>query len=270
MMSPSTRLTKFAPVKVVIFAGGKGTRLSEESELRPKPMIEIGGYPILWHIMKMYSAQGFNEFVICLGYKGYQIKEYFINYFMHHSDISIDLKENQTKVHSSHSENFKVSLVNTGEDTLTAGRLKRVQEYVGDQDFMLTYGDGLADIDLKELLKYHNEQAKICTMTAIQSGSRFGIMDLDESNLVQQFIEKPKDDGTWINGGFFVIKPGVFRYLKDDADSTMWEDQPLEDLSKDSELVAYKHRGFWKCMDTIRDLNEMKLLWAGDPRWKQW
>ena len=257
-------------MKVVIFAGGKGTRISEESYLRPKPMIEIGGHPILWHILKIYTAQGVNEFIICLGYKGAMIKEYFINYFMYNSDLTIDLADNSVDVHSSKSEKFKVTLVDTGLETLTAGRLKRVHKYIGDEDFMLTYGDGVADVDVKKLIKFHQEQNKVCTMTAIQSGSRFGIMDLDDNDRVKDFIEKPKDEGTWINGGYFVMKPAVFNYLHDDADQMMWENQPLEDLARDGELVAYKHTGFWKCMDTLRDKNDLEKLWNTDPKWKLW
>ncbi len=257
-------------MKVVIFAGGKGTRISEESHLKPKPMIEIGGKPILWHIMKIYTAFGFNDFVICLGYKGSMIKNYFINYFMYNSDITIDVKNDDTQVHASKSEDFKVTLVDTGLDTMTAGRLKRVQNYIGNEDFMLTYGDGVADLDIKNLVKYHKEKNKVCTMTAIQPGSRFGIMDMDENNMVHAFIEKPKEDGTWINGGFFVLKPEVFKYLKNDADDVMWEAQPLEDLAKDKQLVAYKHTGFWKCMDTLRDTIELERMWHDKPKWKIW
>ncbi len=233
-------------------------------------MIEIGGYPILWHIMKIYAAQGVNEFVICLGYKGYMIKEYFINYFMHHSDMTVDLKNNNVEVHSSNSENIKVTLADTGLETLTAGRLKRIQKYIGDEDFMLTYGDGVANVDIQALLAYHREQGKICTMTAIQSGSRFGIMDLNEHNEVKDFIEKPKDEGTWINGGYFVLKPQVFNYLHSDADLIMWENQPLEDLARDGELMAYKHNDFWKCMDTLRDKNDLEKMWNSNPKWKVW
>jgi len=233
-------------------------------------MIEIGGYPILWHIMKIYAAQGINEFVVCLGYKGYMIKEYFINYFMHHSDMTVDLNNNDLEIHRSNSENIRVTLADTGLETLTAGRLKRVQKYVGDSDFMLTYGDGVANVDVQKLLAYHNKKGKICTMTAIQSGSRFGIMDLNDQNEVSDFIEKPKDEGTWINGGYFVLKPKVFDYLHADADSMMWENQPLEDLAKDGELVAYKHTGFWKCMDTLRDKNDLEKMWQDEPKWKMW
>jgi len=257
-------------MKVVLFAGGKGTRISEESHLKPKPMVEIGGKPILWHIMKIYSAFGHNEFVICLGYKGYVIKEYFMNYFLHNSDITIDLQNNSVSVHDTKSENFKVTLVETGLETMTAGRLKRVQQYVGNEDFMLTYGDGVARIDINKLVEFHKQKNKIVTMTAIQPGSRFGIMELDANDDVTAFKEKPSDDGAWINGGFFVMKPDVFKYLKDDADDVMWERQPLDDLAKDGELTAYRHNGFWKCMDTLRDSIDLNTMWEENPEWKMW
>ncbi len=257
-------------MKVVIFAGGKGTRISEESHLKPKPMIEIGGKPILWHIMKIYSAYGHKEFIICLGYKGYVIKEYFMNYFLHNADITIDLENNSTEVHGSRSEKFKVTLVETGLETMTAGRLKRVQQYVGQEDFMLTYGDGVARVDLDQLLHFHNQHGKLATMTAIQPGSRFGVMDLEADGRVSAFREKPQDDGVWINGGFFILKPQVFDYLQDDADEVMWERQPLDDLSRNNQLMAYRHQGFWKCMDTMRDNIELNELWEGHPEWKVW
>ena len=257
-------------MKVVIFAGGMGTRISEESHLKPKPMLEIGGKPILWHIMKSYSAFGHKEFVICLGYKGHMIKEYFMNYFSYNADLSVDLKDNKVEIHSSKSEDLVVTMVDTGLETMTAGRLKRVQKYVENEDFMLTYGDGVSDIDINQLVSYHNEKGKVCTITAIQPGSRFGIMEIDDDGNVADFIEKPKADGSWINGGFFVLKPQIFKYLKDDADQTMWERQPLEQLAKDQQIVAYKHKGFWKCMDTIRDKDELEHLWQTDPKWKVW
>jgi glucose-1-phosphate cytidylyltransferase len=257
-------------MKVVIFAGGKGTRISEESHLKPKPMVEIGGKPILWHIMKIYSAYGHNEFIICLGYKGYVIKEYFMNYFLHNSDLTIDLKNNSVEVHDSKAENFKVTLVDTGLETMTAGRLKRIQKYIGNEDFMLTYGDGVARINIDDLVAYHKSKNKIATMTAILPGSRFGIMELDDHDNVKAFHEKPSDDGSWINGGFFVLKPEVFNYLHEDADDIMWERQPLEDLSKDGELTAYRHTGFWKCMDTLRDSIDLNSMWEEDPKWRMW
>lgn len=257
-------------MKVVIFAGGKGTRISEESHLKPKPMIEVGGKPILWHIMKIYEAFGHDEFIVCLGYKGYAIKEYFLNYFTHNADVTIDLANNQVEVHKSKSESFKVSLVETGLDTMTAGRLKRVESYVKGEEFMLTYGDGVSDLDMKKQLEFHRAHGKICTMTIVQPGSRFGLIDLDENNHVKSFMEKPKDDGAWINAGFFILKPEVFNYLHEDADAIMWERQPLEDLTRDGELVAYKHAGFWKCMDTLRDNMDLNAMWEDKPKWKIW
>jgi len=257
-------------MKVVIFAGGKGTRISEESHLRPKPMIEIGGKPILWHIMKMYESYGHKEFIVCLGYKGYMIKEYFLNYYYHNADVTVDLESNQVKVHKNKSESFTVTLVDTGLETMTAGRLKQVEPYIGNEEFMLTYGDGVCDIDMEDELKFHHAHGKICTMSIVQPGSRFGVIDLDENNVVQKFVEKPKEDGAWINGGFFILKPEVFKYLHDDADDIMWERQPLEDIAKDGELVAYKHDGFWKCMDTLRDNKDLNSLWEQQPKWRNW
>ena len=259
-------------MKVVIFAGGKGTRISEESHLRPKPMIEVGGKPILWHIMKSYAEYGHNEFIICLGYKGYMIKEYFLNYHFHNADVTVDLSDNSVEVHKSKSENFKVTLVDTGLETMTAGRLKRIEPSIDkNEDFMLTYGDGVADIDLDKELSFHKNHGKICTMAIVQPGSRFGVLDMDENNVVRNFIEKPKEDGAWINGGFFILKPEVFQYLKDyDADPIMWEAKPLDDLTKTGELVAYKHHGFWKCMDTMRDNHDLNKMWDDKPKWKNW
>lgn len=257
-------------MKVVIFAGGKGTRISEESHLRPKPMIEIGGKPILWHIMKMYESYGHKEFIVCLGYKGYMIKEYFLNYYYHNADVTVDLESNQVKVHKSKSESFSVTLVDTGLETMTAGRLKQVEPYIGNEEFMLTYGDGVCDINMDDELKFHHSHGKICTMSIVQPGSRFGVIDLDENNVVQKFVEKPKEDGAWINGGFFILKPEVFKYLHDDANDIMWERQPLEDIAKDGELVAYKHDGFWKCMDTLRDNKDLNALWEQKPKWRNW
>jgi glucose-1-phosphate cytidylyltransferase len=257
-------------MKVVIFAGGKGTRISEESYLRPKPMIEVGGKPILWHIMKNYASWGHNEFIICLGYKGYMIKEYFLNYFMHSSDVTVDLANNKVDVHESNAEPMKVTLVDTGLETMTAGRLKRVEKYVGNEEFMLTYGDGVANIDMQKEIDFHRQHGRMCTMSIVQPGSRFGMIDLDSDSIVKQFVEKPKEDGAWINGGFFILKPDVFKYLHDDADDIMWERQPLEDLTKDGQLAAFKHYGFWKCMDTLRDNQELNKLWDTDPKWKNW
>lgn len=257
-------------MKVVIFAGGKGTRISEESHLKPKPMIEIGGKPILWHIMKMYESYGHKEFIVCLGYKGYMIKEYFLNYYYHNADVTVDLESNQVKVHKNKSESFTVTLVDTGLETMTAGRLKQVEPYIGNEEFMLTYGDGVCDIDMDAELKYHHSHGKICTMSIVQPGSRFGVIELDDNNVVQKFVEKPKEDGAWINGGFFILKPEVFKYLHNDADEIMWERQPLEDLANDGELVSYKHNGFWKCMDTLRDNQVLNTLWDEGPKWRNW
>ena len=258
-------------MKVVLFAGGLGTRISEETEVRPKPMVEIGGKPILWHIMKMYSHYGFNEFIICLGYKGYVIKEYFMNYFLHNSDIRIDLGNNNMEVLGTRSDAFKVTLVETGLNTKTAGRLQQVIKYIGNEDFMLTYGDGVADVNLKELVEFHKKNNKIATVTSVQPDARFGGMDIAANGVVNSFREKSKADAQWINGGFFVLKPEVFNYLKNDMSGVMWEDGPLEKLTSDNQMVAYKHRGFWKCMDALRDKIELNELWeANNAPWKTW
>lgn len=258
-------------MKVVIFAGGLGTRLAEETDARPKPMVEIGGKPILWHIMKIYSHYGFDDFIICLGYKGYIIKEYFMNYFLHNSDISIDLGNNSMQVLGSKSEAFKVTLLDTGLHTKTAGRLKQVKKYVGQEDFMLTYGDGVADIDIGALLEFHRSHSKIATVTAVQLDARFGGMELIENGEVVSFREKAKDEGKWINAGFFVLSPAVFEYLDHDVSKVMWEDAPLEQLTRDDELVAYRHHGFWKCMDALRDKLELEALWQNNKaKWKLW
>lgn len=258
-------------MKVVIFAGGLGTRISEETDVRPKPMVEIGGKPILWHIMKMYSHYGYNDFIVCLGYKGYVIKEYFMNYFLHNSDITIDLANNKMEVHGTKSDNFKVTLVDTGLTTKTAGRLQQVKSYIGNEDFMLTYGDGVSDVNIEELVNYHKQQNKIATVTAISMMSRFGGMDLLDNNQVNTFKEKSKDESKWINGGFFVLKNEVFNYLNGDLSETMWEDKPLEELANNKELVAFKHRGFWKCMDALRDKIELEELWKNNiAEWKKW
>lgn len=257
-------------MKVVLFAGGRGTRISEESSLRPKPMIEIGGKPLLWHIMKIYAAYGHTEFVICLGYRGWMIKEYFVNYFMHNADVTVDLSNNSLEVHQTFAEPFKISLIDTGLDTMTAGRLKRVLPYVGNETFMLTYGDGVADVNIDELVKFHKSTGKICTMTAIQATSRFGVIKMEDNGNIQSFEEKPEDSGTWINGGFFVIEPEIAKYLHNDADSMMWERQPMDDLARDGQIAAYRHHEFWKCMDTLRDKEELEYLWHNDPLWKKW
>ena len=258
-------------MKVVIFAGGLGTRISEETEARPKPMVEIGGKPILWHIMKIYEHQGFDEFIICLGYKGYMIKEYFMNYYLHNSDVTIEVNKNKVDVHYTHTESFKVTLIDTGLHTKTAGRLKRVQKYIGNEDFMLTYGDGVSNIDLSALLTFHQTHNKAVTVTAIQPEARFGGMELNEQNEVINFREKPKGDGKWINGGFFVLRTSVFKYLENPMDEVMWEDEPLESLARDGQLVAYKHHGFWKCMDALRDKIQLENIWqTGKAEWKIW
>jgi len=247
-------------MKVVIFAGGLGTRISEETDTRPKPMVEIGGKPVLWHIMKIYSHYGFNDFIICLGYKGYVIKEYFMHYFLHNSDITIDVANNKMEMHGSTTEAFKVTLVETGADTKTAGRLQQVQKYIGDEDFMLTYGDGVADIDISKLVSFHKAHNKIATVTAVQLDARFGGMDVSGEGEVTSFREKAKDESKWINGGFFVLKPEVFKYLNANMNNMMWEDEPLERLAADNELVAFQHKGFWKPMDALRDKIELEAL----------
>jgi glucose-1-phosphate cytidylyltransferase len=258
-------------MKVVIFAGGLGTRISEETDTRPKPMVEVGGKPILWHIMKIYSHFGFNDFIICLGYKGYVIKEYFMHYFLHNSDITIDIANNKVETHDSNTEAFKVTLVDTGLNTKTAGRLRQVQKYIGNEDFMLTYGDGVCDINLEELVQFHKAHNKIATVTSIQLDARFGGMDVGTDGEVLSFREKAKDESKWINGGFFVLKPEVFNYLKGDVNNMMWEDEPLESLANDNELIAYRHHGFWKCMDALRDKIELEDLWKhNQAKWKVW
>lgn len=257
-------------MKVVIFAGGKGSRISEESILRPKPMIEIGGKPILWHIMKHYAAYGHKEFVVCLGYKGEMIKEYFLNYFALHSDMTIDMKDNKVKVSDTSCEEFKISLIDTGLETMTAGRLKRVQKYLNGEQFMLTYGDGVSDVDINKLIAFHESKKAMATMTGIQPQSRFGILDIDDNDMVKTFEEKPKNENVWINGGYFVLEPEIFNYLHEDADDVMWERQPLENICAEKKLAVYKHPGFWKCMDTLRDKVELNDLWENDPKWKSW
>jgi len=257
-------------MKVVILAGGFGTRISEESHLKPKPMIEIGERPILWHIMKTYSHYGFNDFIICLGYKGYCIKEYFAHYFLHESDVTFDFtNENQRIIHNHSAEPWRVTLVNTGIETMTGGRVKRISRYIGDEPFMLTYGDGVADIRIDNLVEYHKKHGKLATVSSIQPAGRFGALDLDADNLIHGFKEKPKGDGAWINGGFFVMQPEVFRYI--DGDTTVLEREPLERLAHDGQLVAYKHTGFWQPMDSMRDKNQLEELWkTGSAPWKVW
>lgn len=256
-------------MKVVILAGGLGTRLSEETVLKPKPMVEIGGSPILWHIMKIYAAHGFTEFVVCLGYRGYIIKEYFANYFLHQSDVTFDMKENNMKIHNSQAEPWKVTLVDTGVDTMTGGRVKRVKEYLDNEPFLLTYGDGVGSINIKESLKFHYENKKLLTVTAVQPSGRFGALNISDSNEVISFLEKPKGDGAWINGGFFICEPEVLDYITED--STIFEKEPLENIASDGQMVAFKHTGFWKPMDTLRDKQELENLWeSGQAPWKNW
>lgn len=256
-------------MKVVILAGGLGTRISEETELKPKPMVTIGGKPILWHIMKYYSCFGLHEFIICLGYKGYVIKEYFANYFLHMSNVTFDLARNTVEIHQNFSEPWKVTLVDTGFDTMTGGRIKRVQQYIGDESFMLTYGDGLSNVDLNALLDFHQSNGRVVTVTAAQPMGRFGALSLDDAGLVTSFQEKPAGDGSWVNGGFFVMRPEVFDYLL--GDDTVFEREPLEALSRDSQLAAYRHPGFWQPMDTLRDKNLLENLWsAKQAPWAVW
>jgi len=256
-------------MKVVILAGGLGTRISEETEIKPKPMVEIGGKPILWHIMKHYSLYGLNEFIICLGYKGYKIKEYFNNYFLHQSDITYDLSNNQQVIHSSSAEPWKVTLVDTGEKTMTGGRIKRIESYVGQETFMMTYGDGISDINLDKLFAFHKSHGMLATLTAIQPASRFGVLELDHNAKVLSFHEKPKGEQSYINGGFFVLEPKVFSYIQ--GDSVIFEREPLEGLAADQELVAFKHEGFWRPMDTLRDKMALEDLWnEGHAPWKNW
>jgi len=257
-------------MKVVILAGGFGTRISEESHLKPKPMIEIGDQPILWHIMKCYSHYGFNEFVICCGYKGHVIKEYFANYYLHRSDVTFDFsRENTIEVHKKTAEPWVVSVVDTGLNTMTGGRVKRIQDYVGNNTFMLTYGDDVCDLNLQELLDFHRSHGKIATLTAIQPGGRFGTLEIDKDMKVLRFAEKHKEDGGWINGGFMVLEPEIFDYLSDD--STVLEREPLERLSREGQLVAYKYNGFWQCMDTLRDKLLLEELWKNNTApWKVW
>jgi len=238
-------------MKVLILAGGLGSRLSEETSLKPKPMVELGNRPILWHIMKTYSTYGYNEFIILCGYKGYMIKEFFANYYRHRSDLTIDLANNSISYHKNHAEPWKVTLIDTGLETLTGGRIKRVQEYVGNEPFMLTYGDGVADIDISKLVEFHKSHGKLMTMTSVLPEGRFGALSIDNSNMVDSFKEKPKGDGSWINGGYFVCQPEVFNYIA--GDKTIFEREPLEKLAQEGELYTYKHNGFWRPMDTLRD-----------------
>lgn len=256
-------------MKVVLLAGGFGTRISEESHLRPKPMIEIGGKPILWHIMKIYSHFGLNDFIICAGYKAYFIKEYFLNYFVHNSDISVDLVKNQIHIHNSKAEPWRVTVVDTGENTMTGGRLKRIASYLDEEDFCLTYGDGLSNINISELISFHKAHGRLATITAVSPPGRFGHLRIDEKNEVQHFVEKPDGDETKINGGFFVLSPKVLNYIE--GDETVWEISPLEKLSSNQELQAFLHNGFWQPMDTLRDKIYLEELWKKEKApWKIW
>jgi glucose-1-phosphate cytidylyltransferase len=255
-------------MKAVILAGGLGTRLSEETHLKPKPMVEIGGRPILWHIMKLYSHYGINEFIICAGYKGYIIKEYFANYFLHMSDVTFNLQQNSMEVHKKRSEPWKVTIVDTGEATMTGGRLLRVRDYIGDKTFCFTYGDGVGDVNISETIDCHKSAGRKATMTAVQPPGRYGALRT-ENNLVTSFQEKPDGDGAWINGGFFVLEPAVFDYIAEDG--AAWEGAPLQVLAEERELSVYRHRGFWRPMDTLRDKNELEALWgSGKAPWKLW
>ena len=255
---------------MVLLAGGLGTRLSEETALKPKPMVEIGGMPILWHIMKIYSAHGFNDFIVCLGYKGYLIKEYFANYFLHKSDVTIDLKDNSLKVHDSQVEPWTITLVDTGKDSMTGGRIKRIQRFVGNETFMLTYGDGVSNVDIKQLLEFHNAHENYCTVTSVQPSGRFGSLNIGANNEVHSFLEKPKGDGSWINGGYFVCEPQIFDYIKE-GDTTIWEKDPLDNLAKDDQMKAFKHDGFWLPMDTLKDKLDLNEMWDhNNAPWKIW
>lgn len=257
-------------MKVVLLAGGLGTRLSEETDVRPKPMVEVGGKPILWHIMKTYSYYGFNEFVVLLGYKGYYIKEYFANYFLHQSDVTFDISTGEMEILNNASEPWKITLLDTGLNSMTGGRIKRAQEFIGDEAFMLTYGDGVSDVDINELLEFHKKHGKSVTMTSAQPDGRFGALNIDEKNQVLEFQEKPKGDGGWINAGFFVCEPKVFDYITE-GDSTVFEQSPLQNLAKDGEIFTYRHSGFWKPMDTLRDKQQLQKMWESEKApWKVW
>lgn len=257
-------------MKAVILAGGLGTRLSEETTIKPKPMVEVGGQPILWHIMKIYSAHGINDFIICCGYKGYVIKEYFANYFLRMSDVTFDMRFNQMNIHSGYAEPWRVTLVDTGENSMTGGRLRRVREHIGNETFCFTYGDGVSDVNITELVEFHRQQSTLATLTAVQPQGRFGAIALgEEQTKITQFHEKPVGDGAWINGGYFVLEPEVIDYVE--GDSTVWEQEPLQKLAHMGQLSAYKHAGFWQPMDTLKDKNYLEELWKkGNAPWKTW
>lgn len=255
-------------MKAVILAGGLGTRLSEETSVKPKPMVDIGGRPILWHIMKLYSEHGINDFVVCVGYKGYMIKSYFANYFMHNSDITIDFANNHTEIHQNHAEPWRVTLVDTGERTMTGGRLKRIEKYLGEDDFCMTYGDGVSNVNVSALVKFHREQGTLATLTAVQPPGRFGAVDMEQAK-IRAFQEKPVGDGGWVNGGFFVLSPKVLEFI--DGDTTLWEQAPMERLAAQGQFSAYKHHGFWHPMDTVRDKIALDEMWeSGKAPWKIW
>lgn len=255
-------------MKAVILAGGLGTRISEESHLKPKPMIDIGGKPILWHIMKIYAHYGINDFIICLGYKGYVIKEYFANYFLHMSDVTFDMTQNQMQVHHHHAEPWRVTLIDTGQDTATGGRLKRVRDYIGNETFCFTYGDGVSNVDIAALIKFHQKHGKQASVTAIQPPGRYGALNIADNDIVQNFQEKPIGEGGWINGGFFVLEPTVFDFITNDQSS--WESESLINLAQERQLVSYRHFGFWHAMDTLRDKMYLESLWCNEPPWKVW
>lgn len=257
-------------MKVIILAGGLGTRLSEETELRPKPMVEIGGRPILWHIMKMYSYYGFNDFIVLTGYKSHIIKDYFINYYTRYSDITVDMRKNSVNIHKHRNEPWKVTMLYTGQDTMTGGRIKKAQEYIGKETFMLTYGDGVSDVNIKKLLEYHKDSGKLATLTSVQPSGRFGAIDVDSEGNIASFNEKPKDGGSWVNAGFFVLEPEIFNYIQP-GEKIIWEREPLEHLARDNQLNAFKHDGFWRPMDTLRDKNELTQMWMkNDAPWATW
>lgn len=255
-------------MKVLLLAGGFGTRLSEETSVIPKPMVEIGGKPILWHIMKMYAHHGFNEFIILLGYKSHVIKEYFANYFLYQNDVEIDMRTNEVNILNNKAENWKVTLLDTGLNTMTGGRLKRAKEYIGDNPFMFTYGDGVSNVDITALVNFHKQHGKACTMTSVQPAGRYGAMSIAEDNQVLSFKEKPKGDGGFINAGFFVCESEVLDYIE--GDHQMFENDPLEQIAKDGKLMTHKHDGFWQCMDTLRDKRFLESEWDKDPKWKIW
>ena len=256
-------------MKTVILAGGLGTRLAEETDIKPKPMVEIGGMPIIWHIMKIYSYYGFNDFIICLGYKGYLIKEFFANYFLHKTDVTIDLKKNLILKHNTEAEPWKITMVDTGKESMTGGRIKRIKKHIGDNSFLLTYGDGVSDVNIKELITQHKNNDFACTLTAVQPQARFGALEIDSGNIIKSFHEKPKGDGVWINGGFMVCEPEIFNFIEDDK--TIWEQYSLPKLAKEGKLASYKHRGFWRPMDTLKDKYILNDIWKSNKaKWKLW